>query len=106
LGSFAHFQLEPGEVARAVSHASVHEIWYVIGGAGEMWRRQGVREESTLLLPGVCLTIPLGCTFQFRAAEDGEPLQVIAVTMPPWPADSAAEARVERGAWSPTLRRP
>src|SRR6266702_8996114 len=32
LGSFAHFQLEPGEVAKAVSHATVQEIWYIIGG--------------------------------------------------------------------------
>ena len=39
-GSFAHFQLEPGEVAKAVSHATVQEIWYVVAGAGQMWRRQ------------------------------------------------------------------
>jgi hypothetical protein len=38
-GSFAHFQLEPGEVSRAVSHATVQEIWYVVAGAGQLWRR-------------------------------------------------------------------
>ena len=98
-GSFAHFELRPGEVARAVSHATVQEIWYVVAGAGQMWRRQGDREGTVALRPGVCLTIPLGTAFQFRAAEAGEPLQVVAVTMPPWPADSRDEARFERGPW-------
>src|SRR6266513_3468195 len=68
LGSFAHFQLDPGEVAKAVSHATVQEIWYVIGGGGQMWLRQGAREPVIVdLRQGVCLTIPLGTTFQFRA---------------------------------------
>ena len=40
LGSFGHFQLEPGETARAVSHATVQEIWYIVGGRGLMWRQQ------------------------------------------------------------------
>jgi mannose-6-phosphate isomerase-like protein (cupin superfamily) len=93
LGSFAHFQLEPGEVAKAVSHATVQEIWFVVGGAGEMWRRQGEREETLALRPGVCLTIPLGCVFQFRSADGNDSLQVVAVTMPPWPPNSPDEAK-------------
>lgn len=105
LGGFAHFQLEPGEVARAVLHATVQEIWYVVGGAGEMWRRQAGREDCTLLRPGVCLTIPLGCMFQLRATEGTEPLQVVAVTMPPWPIEGTDEARVGAGRWSPSLKR-
>ena len=105
LGSFAHFQLEPGEVAKAVSHATVQEIWYLIGGEGRMWRRQGDHEPATEnLRPGICLTIPLGTAFQFRADSPDEPLQVVAVTMPPWPAGSAEEARAEQGCWTPTLR--
>ena len=105
LGSFAHFQLEPGEVSEAVSHATVQEIWYVIGGSGEMWRRQAGREDVVSLRSGVCLTIPLGCVFQFRAAEGADPLQVVAVTMPPWPVESVDEARIESGKWSPELKR-
>ena len=59
LGSFAHFQLEPGEVARAVSHATVQEFWYIIGGEGQMWRHQKGQEPTTeSLRPGICLTIP------------------------------------------------
>jgi mannose-6-phosphate isomerase-like protein (cupin superfamily) len=108
LGSFAHFQLEPGEVTKAVSHATVQEIWYIIGGAGRMWRHQQGHEPTIEnLRPGICLTIPLGTTFQFRADSPDEPLQVVAVTMPPWPAGGEEEARPEQGCWTPVLsRRP
>jgi mannose-6-phosphate isomerase-like protein (cupin superfamily) len=95
--SFARFALEPEQVAKAVSHATVEEIWFVVAGRGEMWRRQDGREEVTALEPGVCLTIPLGTAFQFRAGAEG--LRVVAATVPPWPLDSADEARPERGPW-------
>ena len=106
LGSFAHFQLEPGETARAVSHATVQEIWYIVGGRGLMWRQQDGHAPITVeLRPGVCLTIPLRTAFQFRADDASEPLTVVAVTMPPWPLDDAHEARPEQGPWAPALRR-
>jgi mannose-6-phosphate isomerase-like protein (cupin superfamily) len=106
VGSFAHFQLEPGETARAVSHATVQEIWYVIGGTGQMWRQQEGREPIlTELRAGICMTIPLGTTFQFRAGAKGDPLTVVAVTMPPWPVRSKYEARLEKGPWAAAFRR-
>jgi mannose-6-phosphate isomerase-like protein (cupin superfamily) len=105
LGSFAHFQLEPGEITRAVSHATVQEIWYIIGGSGRMWRRQKGLEPTVVdLQAGVCLTIPPGTAFQFRADSPDEPLQVAAVTMPPWPVGATDEARPEQGPWTPMLR--
>lgn len=105
LGSFAHFQLEPGETARAVSHATVQEIWYIIGGIGQMWRRHEDQEATCVeLRAGTCLTIPLGTTFQFRAEDGDAPLRVVAVTMPPWPAGSKDEARLEQGPWPPAFR--
>ena len=64
-----------------------------------MWRRQNGREEIVVVEPGVCLTIPLGTHFQFRALGD-EPLAVIAVTMPPWPGED--EAHPVEGKWSAT----
>jgi mannose-6-phosphate isomerase-like protein (cupin superfamily) len=94
--SFARFELAPGEVSRAVSHATVQEIWYVVAGGGQMWRSQAGRAEITALDVGVCLTIPLGTAFQFRAGPDG--LHAVAATIPPWP-DSPGEARPERGPW-------
>jgi mannose-6-phosphate isomerase-like protein (cupin superfamily) len=80
----------------------VQEIWYVVAGSGEMWRRRGDRSWTVRLQPDVCLTIPLGTVFQFRADPDAQPLRVVAVTMPPWPTGSRSEARTEEGAWPPT----
>ena len=100
-GSFAHFSLAPGEVARAVVHATVQEIWYVVGGDGAMWRRSGSITETVALRPGVCLTIPVGTAFQFRAGESR--LEVVAATMPPWPVGSDSEATPVDGPWEPTI---
>ncbi|GIF20300.1 mannose-6-phosphate isomerase-like protein (cupin superfamily) [Actinoplanes tereljensis] len=101
-GSFAHFRLDAGEVAKAVVHATVQEIWYVVGGAGTMWRRHGDIAETVDLRLGLCLTIPLGTEFQFRAAPL-VPLEVVAATIPPWPLASDAEATVVDGPWEPTF---
>ncbi|MDI5964633.1 cupin domain-containing protein [Streptantibioticus silvisoli] len=95
--SFARFELAPDQVSRAVSHATVEEIWFVTAGGGEMWRSQDGHAEVTTLAPDVCLTIPLGTAFQFRAGPDG--LRVVAATVPPWPVDSPDEARPEQGHW-------
>ena len=97
-GSMAHFQLAAGAVSKAVRHRTVEEIWYVLGGTGQMWRRQGGREETVDLAPGTCLTIPVGTSFQFRAAHDA-PFSAIAVTMPPWPGEG--EAVFVDGRWAP-----
>ena len=95
-GGMAHFSLAPGETSAAVMHRTVEEIWFVLSGQGEMWRRQDDRAEIVALAPGVCLTIPLGAAFQFRATGD-TPLTAVAVTMPPWPGDG--EALIVDGAW-------
>jgi mannose-6-phosphate isomerase-like protein (cupin superfamily) len=98
-GSFAHFALQPGKTSIAVTHRTVEEIWYVVTGYGEMWRRQGEREEVVSLEPGVCLTIPLGTHFQFRCTGQ-EPLGAVALTMPPWPTERE-EAYAVPGHWHP-----
>jgi mannose-6-phosphate isomerase-like protein (cupin superfamily) len=95
-GSMAHFELAAGKVSAAVTHRTVSEVWYVLSGAGEMWRKQGEREEVVPLQPGVCLTIPLGTHFQFRASAT-QPVAAIAITMPPWPGES--EAVMVPGRW-------
>ncbi len=66
-GSMAHFELLPGCVSTAVAHRTVEEIWFVLGGGGEMWRKHGDREEIVPLSPGISLTVPLGTAFQFRS---------------------------------------
>src|SRR5918996_5672792 len=88
-GSMAHFTLGPGEVARAVAHRTVEELWFFLSGTGRMWRRSGEREEIVEVAAGVSLSIPLRAHFQLR--NDGkEPLAAVAVTMPPWPGEDEA----------------
>ena len=97
-GSMSHCDLPGGRTSAAVAHRTVEELWFILGGRGEMWRRQGEREEVVVLVPGVCLSIPRGTHFQFRAfGEDA--LRAVAVTMPPWPGDD--EALAVPGPWAP-----
>jgi mannose-6-phosphate isomerase-like protein (cupin superfamily) len=97
-GSMAHFRLAAGQTSHAVTHRTVEEIWFVVSGSGEMWRRQGDIEEVVQLRPGVCVTIPVGTHFQFRASS-AEHVAAVAVTMPPWPGEGEA-VRVP-GPWRP-----
>jgi mannose-6-phosphate isomerase-like protein (cupin superfamily) len=98
-GGMAHFELGPGLVSQAVTHRTVEEIWYVLSGRGQMWRKRGEQDEIVDLYAGVSLTIPLGTHFQFRSFGD-EPLAAIGITMPPWPGEG--EAIPVEGAWTPT----
>ncbi len=99
-GGMAHFELAPSQTSKAVRHKTVEEIWLVLGGRGEMWRKQGDREEIVPLERGVCLTIPLGTQFQFRSF-GYKPLSAVGVTMPPWPGPDEA-VRAE-GHWKATV---
>ena len=96
-GSMAHFRLPPGNVSRPVRHRTVEELWFVLSGSGQMWRSD---VGTVSLVAGTCLTIPPCIAFQFRAC-GSEPLDVVAVTIPPWPA--IAEADPANGPWTPTV---
>jgi mannose-6-phosphate isomerase-like protein (cupin superfamily) len=100
-GSMAHFTLRPRQVSKAVQHKTVHEIWYVLSGRGRIWRAFRGRAEVARLVPGTCITLPLGTRFQFRTT-GARSLEVLGVTMPPWP-NTADEARVVAGKWRPTV---
>ena len=100
-GSMAHFELGAGRVSRAVAHHSVDEIWYILYGQGQMWRRQAQQQETVPLRSGTCVSIPAGTHFQFRADSSG-PLAAVGVTMPPWP--GADEAYEVPGAWPASPR--
>ena len=99
-GGMAHFELGSGRTSIAVTHRTVEEVWFVLSGRGEMWRKQEQRDEVVSLEAGTCLTIPLGTHFQFRSFGP-EPLAAVGVTMPPWPGDD--EADVVEGIWEPTV---
>ncbi|CAN5135649.1 hypothetical protein BH10PSE9_BH10PSE9_05300 [soil metagenome] len=99
-GSMAHFRLSRGGVSKAVAHRSVEEVWYFLGGRGEMWRRNESGEETVAVHPGVSIAIPVGTAFQFRALGDSA-LEAVAVTMPPWPGPD--EAHAVEGKWEARL---
>ena len=96
----AHFKLEPGKTSLAVAHRTIDEIWFFLGGRGEMWRRQDEREEIVAVSAGVCVTIPVGTRFQFRSVS-AEPLTAVAITMPPWPGSD--EAYEVEGKWEASV---
>jgi mannose-6-phosphate isomerase-like protein (cupin superfamily) len=98
-GSMAHFALAPGQCSVAVRHRTVEEIWYFLGGRGELWRSAGEHHRLVEVGGGVCITLPLGTEFQFRSFGPDD-LTAVAVTMPPWP--GGAEAVRVRGPWPPT----
>jgi mannose-6-phosphate isomerase-like protein (cupin superfamily) len=101
-GSFAHFELAQGKTSLAVAHRTVEEIWYFTSGRGELWRKQDGEEAVVAVEAGVCVTIPLGAAFQFRALGD-QPLAFVAITMPPWPGDD--EAFAAKGPWRADVAR-
>jgi mannose-6-phosphate isomerase-like protein (cupin superfamily) len=101
-GSMAHFSLAPDQTSVAVRHETVEELWYVVAGRGQMWRAHGGVDLVVDLVPGTCLTVPLGTTFQFRSDGDTE-LEVVGVTMPPWPVDRVEAFRATRPRWPATV---
>ena len=100
-GSMALFTLLPGAVARAVAHRTVAEIWYVIAGRGRLWRQFAGRDEIVTLAASLSATIPTGARFQFRNDDGAAPLEILAVTMPPWPGEG--EAAPVEGPWTATV---
>ncbi|MEZ4508030.1 MAG: cupin domain-containing protein [Thermomicrobiales bacterium] len=94
--SMAHGTLPVGGMSLAIKHKTVHEIWYILGGEGELWRRTAQQEEVVHLRAGVVATIPVGAEFQFRTLGE-EPLRFIMCTTPPWPGND--EAVLVEGVW-------
>jgi mannose-6-phosphate isomerase-like protein (cupin superfamily) len=96
----AHFSLAARQVSKAVAHTTVDELWYFLTGRGQMWRRAADQQETVAVEAGVSVSIPVGTSFQFR--NDGEePLEAVAVTMPPWP--GPGEALPVVGSWKSTV---
>ena len=99
-GTMAHFELPAGGVSRAVAHRTVEELWLILSGRGELWRKRAAREEFVALEAGVCVSLPRGTHFQFRASAT-EALMIVAATIPRWPGDG--EAEFVCGPWGSSL---
>jgi mannose-6-phosphate isomerase-like protein (cupin superfamily) len=98
-GGLAHARLPAGRVSAPVRHRTVVEIWYVLGGRGEVWRSSGADDEVVEGKSGIALTIPVGTSFQFRTIGK-DALDILIGTFPRWPGPQEAEA-VE-GPWATT----
>ena len=88
-GNMAHVVSPVGHISKAIKHKTTEELWYVIEGKGEMWRKYDNKELTTDLEPGVSLNIPVGAHFQFKNT-GGLPLKIIIAGMPPWPGEDEA----------------
>ena len=87
--SLAHCTLPPNQTSKAVKHRTVEEIWYVLAGQGQVWRKLGIDELVVDAVPGMALTIPRDTHFQFRNTGP-EPFVFVIATSPKWPgADEA-----------------
>jgi mannose-6-phosphate isomerase-like protein (cupin superfamily) len=71
----------------------VEEVWYVLEGAGKIWRCPPDAAPETVppvdISTGNSLVIPTGWSFQFSAGPDG-PLRFLCHTTPPWPGETEA----------------
>ena len=95
-GGACHCTLPSGLTSGAVKHKTVEEIWYVLSGEGEMWRKNDGQEEVIKMKPGTCVSIPLATSFQFRNTGTVN-FTVLITTMPPWPGKD--EAVVVKNHW-------
>ena len=99
-GGVAGCVLPAGTASVPVRHATVEELWYVLGGSGQLSRRDGTLPPEVVdLVPGTCVDIARGLTFQFRAAEH-ELLHVLLLTMPRWPGPQEATPVRELATWT------
>lgn len=95
--SVVHCTLAVGGVSIPVRHRTVEEVWFFLVGEGQVWRKQGEREQVLDARPGLSLTIPLGTQFQFRNTGD-VPLEFLITTTPPWPGEDEAVV-LDTGRW-------
>ncbi len=107
--SMVEVTIGAGEVSRAVRHRTVEEAWYVLSGAGEVWRCPPAMPATELspmrMVAGDAIVIPTGWGFQFRA-DAGSDLRFVCVTVPAWPGMDEAVDVLEGGLGESTLAPP
>ena len=94
-GEIVHARLPGGHPSTAARLNGCGEIFYILSGEGELWRRTGPVEAVTQLRPGRCVTLPPGIDFQYRATS--ERMDFLVATAPRWQRSNWAEA--ERRYW-------
>ena len=103
--SLVEVTLDAWQVSRPVWHRSVEELWYVLEGAGRVWRCPPDSDpadiEAVEVGPGDALVIPTGWGFQFAAGERA--MIFLCFTSPPWPGEDEAQPLSSGGLGSPTV---
>jgi mannose-6-phosphate isomerase-like protein (cupin superfamily) len=89
-GEFAHARAMENVPSRAATIVGAGELFYVLTGEGELWRRTADLQDITPLVPRRCVSIPPGIDYQFRAL--GGPMDILIATAPRWRRDNWAEA--------------
>ena len=91
--SLCEVRLAARQVSRPVWHRQVEELWYVLEGAGLVWRcapdQDPTAVEPVEVGPGDSLVIPPRWSFQF--ASGSEELTFLCFTLPPWPGEDEAQ---------------
>ena len=104
--SVVEVTLPAGQVSRPVRHRTVEEVWYILEGAGQVWRCPPEAAPDPAMIapvaPGDALTIPTGWRFQFGASI-AVLLRFLCVTMPPWPGEDEAAPVDFGGLGTPTV---
>ena len=102
--SLVEVVLRPGGVSRPVRHRTVEEIWYFLGGDGEVWRRRRDEPsgETVQVTAGDSIVILTGCAFQFHRT-GSELLRFLCFATPPWPGDDEAIPVEAGGLGEPTV---
>ena len=98
--SIVHCTLPVGMVSAPVHHKTIEEMWFFVGGEGEVWRKDPDSPQNASIekvSAGKFLTIPTRAHFQFKNTGD-EPLTFVIATLPAWPGDDEA-VLVDEGGW-------
>jgi mannose-6-phosphate isomerase-like protein (cupin superfamily) len=63
-GGTCHCTLPVGRTSLAVAHRHVEDIWYVLSGEGEVWRKSPYAEVTAPIRSGCSLNVPPRTSFQ------------------------------------------
>lgn len=89
--SLAEALVKPGERTACVSHRTIEEIWYIVGGTGRFRRLapDGNDEQTAEIALGDALLIPTG--YRFWVENTGhDDLIFLCCGTPPWPGHEEA----------------
>ena len=80
-GELAHARVVSTQPSRPGRVVGMAELFYVVRGEAELWRRSGDLFDVSPLVPRRCASIPAGVDYQFRASEE---LELVVLTAPRW----------------------